>query len=364
MNRRAFIASAFAFVGGGCAFTGRSLSRHHEDVAAEIRRQIGQGYFSCACCGNQDGEIWTIGNARPECGMYLPVGRNSLFEVASISKLFTASLVAILYCEGKLDIDAPFTDCLPEHILSSEGTDITIRDIASHCAGFGDGWFYGDLRSRRVYQTPETFRRGVLAAMPVAKRRERCRYACHNMILLGYVIERVCGLDLDAAAKKYLWRPLAMNSTTWRNIPGDGRVVQTYTSGAVEIGMKGDEKARVSDLPIGNAGVFTSLDDMMLFAADLLKREAFPDEYYRLIFTPQFESGSARRTFGWNMPRQASDSAWSDMTVSHSGYTGQYIAVDPKRETFAVVLTNDSSQGRKRRAESYSNRLKLAAMVV
>lgn len=365
MNRRAFIASAsaMALTGGGCAFPFRPLD-HRRAVAAEIDRQIAKGYFSCACCGNQDGEIWTVGNRRPECGAYLPVSESSLFEVASISKLFTASLAAILHCRGVLNIDEKFTKYLPGHVLAREDTSITLRDIASHSAGFSDGWFYSDWHRAKMYRDPKRFREGVLSARPVAKRRSCCRYACHNMILIGYAIENVCGMDLDAAAREFLWRPLGMSSTCWHNIPGNGRTVQIYTSGAVEPGFKGDEKARVSDRPIGNAGVFTSLEDMMLFAGDLLKRRTFPEEYYRLLFTPDFDDGSKRRTFGWNMPRQPASGPWSDRTISHSGYTGQYVAVDPQRGNFAVVLTNDSSRGRKERSEAYSNRVRLAGMVI
>lgn len=364
-DRREFLLSSasFALACGGCSLPSVSPPCSREKIEAEIAELIKKRFFSCICIGNQYGQKWAVGNRRPESGAFVPVSSKSLFEVASVSKVMTASLASVLHCRGILDIDAPFTEYIPEHALAGKGTKISLRDLSVHSVGFSDGWFYHDWHRKGVYRAPEKFREGVLSQVPPPGIKRKYRYACHNMILLGYAVERAAGMDLDAAARKFIWGPLGMDSTIWHEIPGDGRTVQIYTKGVIPPGKKGDEKARVSGGPIGNAGVFTCLDDLMKYADDLVTRRTFPKKYYDLLFTPSFTSGRFRRSFGWNMSDGAAPPGWSDATISHAGYTGQYLAVDPVGSKFAVVLTNVSSSNNKFRAQAHRHRLRLAGMI-
>ena len=122
--------------------------------------------------------------------------------------------------------------------------------------------------------------------------------------------------------------------------------------------------ARNFTRPIGNAGVFTSYADMHRFVTDLLLRRAFEREYYDLLFKPSFESGDSRRSFGWNMSRSSAPSGWSAATVFHSGYTGQYVAVDPEGAgRAAIVFTNLKTEDGALRSESYAGRRRIAAII-
>ena len=360
-SRRGILAGAAAFLAaGGC----RSLSFGESPAEREVRRQIAAGYYSCACCGAVGGERFAMGDRRPEDATPVAVDGQSLFEVASVSKTFTALIAAQLHCAGLLDIDAPFTRYLPRHALAKTGTDITLRDIAAHAAGFSDGWFYRDARQARRYQSADGLEAGALAQLPEGPRRMHVKYACHDMILLGYAIEQVTGLDLDAAARKYVWGPLGMASTGWRNCPENPHTVQMYTHGPVPLGYKGDEKARASaSRPIGNAGVFTSLDDMMKYAEDLLCRRTFPEACYDLLFTPTFGDGKRRRSFGWDMSPGMNPPGWSAAAINHSGYTGQYVAVDPEQGHAVVILTNLRLTAPAERARAYEDRRVLATLM-
>ena len=86
--------------------------------------------------------------------------------------------------------------------------------------------------------------------------------------------------------------------------------------------------------------------NMLLFATDMLRRERFPREYYELQFSPSFDKGGRRRSFGWDMTAaQSTFSAWTETAFStraicHTGWTGGAIAVDPERDFAGVVLGN------------------------
>ena len=89
---------------------------------------------------------------------------------------------------------------------------------------------------------------------------------------------------------------------------------------------------------MGNGANFSTAPDMLLFAADLLRRERFPKAYYDLLFAPSFDGDGHRRSFGWDMTAEKSTftswtkTAFSDKAICHTGWTGPAIAVDPVRD--------------------------------
>lgn len=337
----------------------------NKELAALIDSQISAGLISCAACGSVDGSPFCRGNRRPLSGGAVPVDDESFFEIASVSKLFVASILALLKCEGRLDIDAPFTKYIPEHILAKDGTDITIRDLATHTSGYDSTWMAesGIYSQTFPFISDAEYMDSFLKALPTKKRGERYCYACYNFILLGFIVENILGMDLDAAARKYVWEPLGLKDISWHNCPNDPRTVQMYTKGPRPLGTKGDENARGVSRPIGNAGIFTNLKTMLVFADDMLHRRVFPKEYYDLLFTKTIDFGVDRRSFGWNMSTDGIPPGWSEKTIFHTGYTGQLIAVDPETEMAGVVFTNLKPSDPVQRAPAYAIRRKMLALV-
>ena len=269
----------------------------------------------------------------------IPVSAETRCDIASVGKLFTVSLCALLVADGRLDPDAPFTEYLPEHVLAKENCRITVRDLASHSGGFDNS---------KPYQLPDPaqFLEKLWQKRPVWPRRERFEYACSNFIYLGKIIEKLTGLDLDAAARKMLWGPLGMTHTTWNPIPDDGHVMEYADPPDRRIGDHNDASCFYFPAPLGNGSVFTTVGDMRLFLSDMLHRRHFPAAYYDLLFKPEYEQGGVRRTFGWDMkgpnsPTYMTDeTGFSDQAICHSGWTGPAVAVDPVRGRAAVVLGN------------------------
>ena len=311
-------------------------------VREAIENYIGEGlYAGLACVSNQC--ALQVAGVRTLDEPGLPVTVRSLFDLASIGKTQTASLCALLYADGRLDVDAPFTDYLPEHVLAKENCRITVRDLATHSGGFDNAKPYLSPDGRTMFE--ELYRK-----RPVWPRRERFCYACSNFIYLGLIVERLAGLDLDAAAKTMLWGPLGMARTTWKTVVGDPDVAEypqsTYGEPKRTIGERNDLCAHLAPGPMGNGANFSTAPDMQLFAEDLLRREHFPEAYYDLLFSPSFVGDGCRRSFGWDMT--ADKSTFSDWTptgfsahaICHTGWTGGAIAVDPDRDFAGVVLGN------------------------
>ena len=308
---------------------------------------VAEGLYSGLACASNRGDLYVCG-MRTLDEPRLPVTANTLFDLASVGKTQTAALCAWLYAEGGLDVDAPFTEYLPEHVLAKENCRITVRDLATHSGGFDNSKPYMTSDSERMFA--ELFRK-----RPLRRRGERFEYACSNFIYLGLIVERLTGLDLDAAAKKMLWEPLGMKRTTWQTVVGDPDVAEypSSTYSCIEgmpakrrIGERNDVCACLAPRPMGNGANFSTVGDMLLFVTDMLDRNRFPPAYYDLMFTPSFDRGGHRRSFGWDMTAAKSTfSVWTRTTFSssaicHTGWTGGAIVVDPANEFAGVVLGN------------------------
>ena len=347
VTRRGFLSLAACAAGGisgGCAGFPREEARF-DAAREELRKLVQARLFAGAVAADADGGPVLAEGLQCFLEKKVPMTADSLCDLASVGKTFTASLCALLADEGRLDPDAPFTKYLTEHVLAKENCRITVRDLATHSGGFDNSKPYWTERD------PAVFLRKLYAKRPVRPRGETFEYACSNFIYLGKIVEKLTGLDLDSAARTRVWGPLGMTHTTWNPVRDDGHVVEFPPSsyagtGARRIGEHNDLACHVSPVPLGSGSAFSTVGDMRLFAADLLHRRRFPKAYYDLLFTPSFERGGVRRSFGWDMPAEHSktqmtpDMGFSPATIAHSGWTGTAVAVDPGNGRAGVFLGN------------------------
>lgn len=133
------ITATFAFSSTQPANANRQLTESQindriERAKAEAQRQIDAGIIQ--------GAVFAATNIPPTPVGYqrihpkkIPMTANSRFDIASVTKTFTAAACAILICDGKISPDTPFTKYLPKSSLGKE-CDITVRDLAMHVSGF------------------------------------------------------------------------------------------------------------------------------------------------------------------------------------------------------------------------------------
>lgn len=337
-TRKDFLFALSAVGLGGCVG-----APGHENALAGgmVRDCVRDGLYLALACASNRGDFFTAG-CLSEDGPRRPVTGDSLFDLASVGKTQTAALCALLYAEGRLDVDAPFTEYLPEHVLSKENCRITLRDLATHSGGFDNSKPYGTPDVAKMFR--ELYRK-----RPRWSRGARYCYACSNYVYLGLIVERLTGLDLDTAARRMLWGPLGMSRTTWKTVVGNPDVVacskSTYGGKTLrKPGERNDECAHFAGRPMGNGANFSTAPDMLAFVTDMLRRERFPKAYYDLQLAPSFTGDGRRRSFGWDMKSSRSTfSDWtktgfSDSAICHTGWTGPAIAVDPARDFAGVVL--------------------------
>lgn len=303
------------------------------DVARdEMQRQVDAGLIAGGVAACEGMEPVCVGLARVAPDR-TPVRTDTLFDVASLTKTFTAVICANLAARGLVDVDAPFVRYLPECAVGPESR-ITMRDLAMHRSGF-----VNDPSLTAGNPTPEEFRRRVLAQLPKRQCPAAYFYSCHNYILLGMIAERVTGKLLDVLGKELVFGPLGMKDTTWGPVPDDGRPMRcAYRK--IEPGRIIDKIAGKVGIPIGNAGVFTTVGDVSLFMKDILARKTFAPAVYDLLLSEGRCADGVKRTFGFAMNDTARPAGVSMRAVWHTGSTGQTMLADPETGFWAVVLTS------------------------
>lgn len=153
-----------------------------------------------------------FGIANVETGQ--PVTAETLFQVGSISKVFTTTLVMTLVEEGKLDLDEPVLTYVPELPLADEMArrTITLRHLLTHMSGF-----YGD-RFDDHGDGDDALARAVAAFADLPQQTapgELWTYCNAGFDLAGRAVERVLGVPFEQAMRDRVFRPLGMERTTY-----------------------------------------------------------------------------------------------------------------------------------------------------
>jgi beta-glucosidase-like glycosyl hydrolase/CubicO group peptidase (beta-lactamase class C family) len=282
-----------------------------------------------------------------------PVTKETLYDLASLTKVVvTTTLAMILYEKELLDLDAPVTSYVPE-FEGGEKDLVTVRDLLAHSGGLP---WWTDLYKKFQGKPPEEARRGYLetiCSLPLDYTpRTKMVYTDLGILLLGEVLERVTGKDLESLAREEIFAPLGMEDTTFRPDPSLlSRIAPTERDpwrGRVVQGEVHDENAYGLGGVAPHAGLFSTARSLARFAQMMINGGAFEGE--RLLnpetialFTTRANlvPGSSR-ALGWDTPSETSSAGrlFSASSYGHTGFTGTSLWIDPERELFVILLTN------------------------
>lgn len=136
----------------------------------------------------------------------VPMRTDQVFQLASITKQFTAAAVLALVAEGRVELDAPITRYLPEAPV--QGRPVTVRQLLSHTSGVVDYAESPRLRSLKALDLPPDSLLAVVAGTPFYfPPGEQMRYSNTGYVLLGQLIERVGGRPYAEFVTERVLRP-------------------------------------------------------------------------------------------------------------------------------------------------------------
>lgn len=284
---------------------------------------------------------------------------DSVFDVASVTKVFTTLVAMRLADRGRLDLAAPVVAYLPAFDGPGKAA-VTLSMLLAHSSGLPVG---PDIAATTAL--PDTAARWAsIVSTPLAagvSAGRLFRYSSLNLLVLQKILEKVTGQPLDELVRSEVTGPLGLRDTGFTPLrwlsPADraARLVATdaRSSRGLLRGVVHDEIANALGGVAGSAGVFTTAADLAAVGQLLL------DGGRRLVS----EAAVGRMTVNVNgglpalddvHPGRSSahglglevDQPWfmgrlsSPRTFGHTGFTGTELVVEPRRRLVLVLLTN------------------------
>lgn len=316
-------------------------------LAGNIARLVADsGVAGASVAVLHDGEIVTAaaGTANLRTGVEATTG--TLFQIGSVTKIWTTTLVMRLVDEGLVDLDAPVTRYLPE-FRTSAPADVTVRQLLNHTAGFeGDAFKDTGLN-------PDAVERFVAEILPEARQAlapgTLFSYNNGGFVVLGRIVEVLRGTTWARAVREEIADPLGLTVA----IGAGEAILHRAAVGHIRVG--GDlEVAAAWELPASNdpagARLATTAADLAGFARLHLNEGLAPDgtrilsaESARLmrVATVDVPRRSARPVsigLGWHLFDWAGGEVFG-----HDGNTvGQsaFLRLAPERGVAVAMLTN------------------------
>ncbi|MHB9091728.1 MAG: serine hydrolase domain-containing protein [Chloroflexota bacterium] len=274
----------------------------------------------------------------------IPAQTGTIFDLASLSKLFTTTAALVLVDRGQLNLDATVARYLPE--FAANGKDqVTVRQLLTHTAGLPPGlalWSRGATPAERL--------RSAYGVKPQNQPGSKYVYSDGGPIFVGQIVERITRVTLDKFVEQAVLAPLGLVDTQY-NPPAALReriaATEKLPDGkpGVYWGSAQDGEARALNGVAGNAGLFGTADEVAVLAEMMREGGALGDQ--RLLsagtvaaaLQPQPGTGGERGV-GWELSQSWYMGSQAAGSFGHTGYTGTSVVVNPKDETVVVLLTN------------------------
>lgn len=276
----------------------------------------------------------------------LPMRIDTVFDLASLTKVVaTAPAIMQLVERGQLGLDDPIARYWPEFAANGKG-EITVRQVLTHYSGLRP-----DLSLDDNWSGYRTALELIAAEKPVRAPGSGYEYSDINFEILGELVRRVAGQQLDQYCQQHIFGPLGMRDTLFR--PGaewHDRIAPTvFWRKQIIPGQVHDPTAFRMGGVAGHAGLFSTADDLAIFARMLLKGGSHGATILAPATVAQMTSPRAlpgydrQRGFGWDL--EAPLGRRQNILVptgfyGHTGYTGTSLWIDPVTATYVIVLTN------------------------
>lgn len=276
----------------------------------------------------------------------IPLSVKTIFDLASLTKVIATTTAVMQLAERhRLNLSDPVSKYWPAFARNGKGA-ITVEMLLTHTSGLAP-----DLELSSSWSGQAAARALIVAARPTHLPGTRFAYSDINFIVLGELVRRISGEPLDAYAARHIFQPLQMTATGFRpSLAERPHIAPTdIQDGALRWGEVQDPTAERMGGVAGHAGLFGSADDLALFAQMLLNggslngKRILTRASVRRMTAAHVLPGGVIRGLGWDISSPYSggeDSAFGPGSYGHTGYTGTSLWIDPRHQTYLIVLTS------------------------
>jgi CubicO group peptidase (beta-lactamase class C family) len=283
---------------------------------------------------------------------------STLFDLASITKpVATVTSIMILVERGEIHLRDKVKKFIPEFSAFREGAgkpekDARIWHLLTHTAGLPPIIEAEVIKEKLGDPCKLEELTGLIARLDkLTPPGQEFLYGCLGFITLAYIIEKVSGENVAEFTRANIFSPLKMRRTLF-NPPEELRPQCAATEvieGEPLVGIVHDPRARLLGGISGNAGLFSNVDDLAIFAQMMLNKGEYdrtrilsPLSVERMteIYPKVKFSG---RGLGWDVDSPYSSNQgdlFGSDSYGHTGYTGTSLWIDPETQAFVIFLTN------------------------
>ena len=299
------------------------------------RESYEKGGFTGAWLYAENGKIISrgaVGFRDPEDTQ--PITEDTIFQLASVSKQFTAAAVMLLVRKGLFGLEDEITKFFPE--IPYPG--VTVRQLLTHTGGVPDyfddeDWFINIWKKeKRVPGNDEILRFLCETELkPCGAPGEKFEYSNTGYNLLALLVERMSGIFFEEFLQRNIFDPAGMRSTRCCHIRRDGIPFENYARATVleDGGYTADvDSADYGEVTAfdglnGDDYVYTTLSDLLTWDRALREGKILTPEEQQMMYTPvKLSSGEVYRDedgegygFGWGIVNDPE----LGLIVSHSG---------------------------------------------
>ena len=282
-----------------------------------------------------------------------PMTEDCLFDIASLTKVFTSIVTYQSVESGLINLEDSITRFAPEF---KNLQNVDILDLLSHRVECWTSAYLGDVKGRSHFEQ-ELFTAYV-------KEQKQAYKDVHYMIL-SYVLEKIYGASFEDIILTNIARPLDLNSITFNPCKDEPIVSSNYervngiVRDDVHPGVVHDQKAKVAQelgFGLGHAGIFSDTQDLMSVLISLidnreqlLKKETVNQMFRRDGMRDFYPSGMRHpEALTPKTPGNA-----SDQTAIFNGYTGPVFTVDFERNIIILLMANICHNSKLSRQERF-----------
>jgi len=265
-------------------------------------------------------------------------------RLGSITKQFTAMLILQLASEGKLDLQAPISDYLPDY-PNGHNPQITTHHLLTHTSGIPNytafPGFFKD-QSRDPY-TPEEFVKKFEDEKLDFTPGEKFTYSNSGYFLLGVIIEKVSGKTYETMLQENIFTPLSMNDSGYDH---HGEIIKNRATGYEKQGNEFVNSIYIDmSIPYAAGSLYSTVEDLYLWDQALYTNKMLSKEYMALYFKPYIPAwGNSHYAYGWGVGKDViGNTTDSIYTISHGGGINGFntnISRSPSDKTLIVLLNN------------------------
>jgi len=269
-----------------------------------------------------------------------PIGKDTRFYLASISKQFTAMSIVLLEQDGRLSLDDSIQKWVPE--VPSFGAKITLRNLLNHTSGLRDyftllavsGWPSDGLLNESQFLALVR-RQKSLNFLPG----DEFLYSNTGYVLLSIVVKRASGKSLRDFAAERIFKPLGMTHTEFRD---DHTALIAHRAQGYQSGGSGYRISQPEFDVVGDGGAYSTIEDLAKWDANFQTARVGGKQAIALLQTPGKLNDGQTIPYAFAL---TTGEFHGLKTYSHGGSYGGYRSMllrIPERRLTVITLCNTS----------------------